>query len=79
MALTPAAREKLNSTVNYAFAEVAVLGPGQVRDRMVDALDHQLLTLTLRLHNGNQSRTAQFLGMNRNTLKKRMRVLGFAA
>lgn len=35
-------------------------------------VEKPLIELALRAHNGNQLRTAEMLGINRNTLKKKM-------
>jgi len=74
--MSPEATGKIQRAVTYAFAEVSVGRAGQVRDAMIDALDQHLITLALRLHDGNRSRAAVFLGINRNTLLKRIRQLG---
>lgn len=76
MALTPLAVEKMNQAVTYAYAEVGGFAHGRIRNVMIDALDAQLLRLTLSLHAGNQVQTAKALGINRNTLRKRMKRCG---
>lgn len=77
--MSPDASTKIRTAVTYAFAEVSVGRAGEVRDAMIDALDRQLIALALRLHDGNRSRAAVFLGINRNTLLKRIRALGLDA
>ncbi|MFK8137353.1 MAG: helix-turn-helix domain-containing protein [Bdellovibrionales bacterium] len=39
---------------------------------VMEQVEKPLIELALRAHNGNQVRTAQALGINRNTLKKKM-------
>lgn len=39
---------------------------------VMEQVEKPLIELALRSHNGNQVRTAQALGINRNTLKKKM-------
>lgn len=45
-------------------------------DRVLQEMERPLLSLTLGLCNGNQLRAAELLGLNRNTLRKKMRELG---
>lgn len=40
--------------------------------RILREIEHPLLELALKECNGNQSHTAKMLGINRNTLKKKM-------
>ncbi len=40
--------------------------------RILHEVEHPLLELTLQQCDGNQSRAARMLGINRNTLKKKM-------
>lgn len=41
-------------------------------DVVIEQVEKPLLELALRAYNGNQVRTAQMLGINRNTLKKKI-------
>lgn len=41
-------------------------------DLVIEQVERPLIELALRAHNGNQVRTAQLLGINRNTLKKKI-------
>ena len=74
--MSPEASTKIRTAVTYAFAEVSVSRAGAVRDAMIDALDSQLITLALRINQGNRLQAARLLGLNRNTLLKRIRQLG---
>ena len=74
--MSPEASTKIRTAVTYAFAEVSVGRAGQVRDAMIDALDSHLITLALRINQGNRLQAARLLGLNRNTLLKRIRQLG---
>lgn len=58
------------------FAEHgAALPPPGVYDRIVREVEKPLIVLTLAATRGNQIRAAQVLGVNRNTLRKKMREL----
>jgi Fis family transcriptional regulator len=39
---------------------------------VLEQVERPLIELALRVHNGNQVKTAQMLGINRNTLKKKI-------
>lgn len=41
-------------------------------DVVMEQVEKPLIELTLKAHNGNQVKTAAALGINRNTLKKKM-------
>ena len=50
--------------------------PGTIYDMALAAMERPLFTALLRETGGNQLRTAQLLGINRNTLRKRLGDLG---
>ncbi len=66
--------EHLERAVASAFAEGAP-APG-LHERMVQALERPLLRAALVTSGGNQIRAAELLGLNRNTLRKRLHELG---
>lgn len=41
-------------------------------DLVIEQVEKPLLEIALRTHDGNQIRTAKFLGINRNTLRKKI-------
>ena len=49
--------------------------PVGLYDRVLREIEHPLITLTLGASNGNQVRAAEILGINRNTLRKKIREL----
>jgi DNA-binding NtrC family response regulator len=49
---------------------------GRLRDHFVACVERPLLELVLRRAGGNQVKAAEVLGINRNTLRKRIRELG---
>ncbi len=51
---------------------------GRLRDHFVACVERPLLELVLRRAGGNQVKAADLLGINRNTLRKRIRELGIA-
>jgi two-component system nitrogen regulation response regulator GlnG len=48
-------------------------------DRVLQEIERPLLTITLAECRGNQLRAAELLGLNRNTLRKKIRDLGLEA
>ncbi len=54
------------------------LEDGTLYDRVIAAVERPLIEAVLQRHAGNQLRTARALGLNRNTLKKRIDVLGIS-
>ena len=57
-------------------ADPAVLDSCALYDRVLAEVERPLIAAMLRRHGGNQLRAAKALGLNRNTLKKRMDSLG---
>jgi two-component system nitrogen regulation response regulator GlnG len=52
------------------------LPPAGLHDRVMQEVERPLIRLTLAATRGNQLRAAEVLGLNRNTLRKRIRDLG---
>ncbi|MDS4071794.1 MAG: helix-turn-helix domain-containing protein, partial [Defluviicoccus sp.] len=55
----------------------ALPAPG-LFDRVVREVERPLITLTLEATRGNQIKAAEVLGLNRNTLRKKIRELSIA-
>ncbi len=62
----------LRSVVN----EAAVLENGRLYRSVMARVELPLLRRALELAGGNQLKAARMLGINRNTLRKRLRLLG---
>jgi two-component system nitrogen regulation response regulator GlnG len=74
------ADESLGSAVDrhlkaYFSAHKDGLPPAGVYDRILREVERPLLSLTLSATRGNQIKAAQLLGLNRNTLRKKIREL----
>jgi two-component system nitrogen regulation response regulator GlnG len=76
----PAMGESLSGSVerhlrDYFNAHRDGLPPSGLYDRVLREFERPLLSLTLSATRGNQIRAAQLLGLNRNTLRKKLREL----
>lgn len=60
---------------SYFDAHEDGLPPGGLYDRVLKELERPLISMTLEATNGNQIKSAQVLGLNRNTLRKKIREL----
>ncbi|MBE7637324.1 nitrogen regulation protein NR(I) [Sneathiella sp. P13V-1] len=59
----------------YFAAHPGSLPPSGLYERVIREVERPLITLSLDATNGNQIRTAELLGLNRNTLRKKIREL----
>ena len=56
----------------YFSAHEGLLPGNGLYDRVIQEVERPLLRATLKLVNGNQKKAALILGMNRNTLRKKL-------
>jgi two-component system nitrogen regulation response regulator GlnG len=73
-------RESLSESVDrhlrdYFAAHGEALPPNGIYDRILQEIERPLLGITLEATKGNQIKAAQLLGLNRNTLRKKIREL----
>ena len=69
--------EELVDTFLPGFvSEAAALEAGRLYRTVMARVELPLLRRALELSGGNQLKAAQLLGINRNTLRKRLRLLG---
>ena len=59
-----------------ARSDPDALDDGSLYDRVIAEIERPLIRAILRRHGGNQLRAARALGLNRNTLRKRLDLLG---
>jgi two-component system, NtrC family, nitrogen regulation response regulator GlnG len=83
-ALAPEAAETLEQAVAQHLARYFVqfgseLPPAGLYDRILAEVERPLLAATLNAVRGNQLRAADLLGINRNTLRKKLSDLGVSA
>lgn len=66
----------VNATIPSVVREVAAEENGRVYRSVMARVELPLLRQALELSGGNQLKAARLLGINRNTLRKRLRLLG---
>ena len=62
--------------LRYLVPNLEVLGRGTLHRAVLSYVERLLLTIVLHEFRGNQVRTAEVLGINRNTLRKKIRDFG---
>ena len=78
---SPIEVESLSASVDhhirryFGALDGAVPPPG-LHARILREVEHPLIVATLEITRGNQVKAAEILGINRNTLRKRIRELG---
>jgi Fis family transcriptional regulator, factor for inversion stimulation protein len=60
-----------NSILNY-FKDLGEQAPSGLHDLFLQTVEKPLLEVVMARAENNQSRAAQWLGMNRNTLRKKL-------
>lgn len=71
--------EAVESHLQAYFAALGDLKPASgLYGQVLHEMERPLLTLALRACDGNQLKAAELLGLNRNTLRKKMTTLGLA-
>lgn len=69
----------VDAALPSVVSEVVTQKAGSVYRAVLARVERPLLRHVLLLSGGNQLRAARLLGLNRNTLRKRLRALGLAA
>ncbi|RDI27203.1 helix-turn-helix domain-containing protein [Pseudacidovorax intermedius] len=64
--------ECVKSSLEDYFRDLRGTEPDGLHDMLVRAVEKPLLEVVMERAEGNQSRAAQWLGLNRNTLRKKL-------
>jgi Fis family transcriptional regulator len=64
----------VTSSLQGYFRDLGTVEPSNVHAMMIDALEKPMLEVVMARANNNQSKAAQWLGLNRNTLRKKLQV-----
>ena len=62
----------VRSSVEQYFKDLGGAEPAALHDLFLGAAERPLLDVVLRQAQGNQSRAAEWLGINRNTLRRKL-------
>lgn len=62
----------VTSSLQGYFRDLGTVEPTNVYAMMIDALEKPMLEVVMARANNNQSKAAQWLGLNRNTLRKKL-------
>ncbi len=64
--------EAVRLSLESYFRDLRGTEPDSLHDMMVTVIEKPLLETVMHYAEGNQSRAAQWLGLNRNTLRKKL-------
>ncbi len=65
-------------SLNRYFKDLDGEAPSEIYDMVISAVERPLLAFILDRSEGNQTRAADMLGINRNTLRKKLREHGLS-
>ena len=63
----------INQSLDQYFKDLNGENPTNVYDMVVGLIEKPLLTYIMGITKGNQSKAAEILGLNRNTLRKKLK------
>ena len=70
--------EMIKTAVLQYFEELDGQEPGELFEMVMRQVEAPLLEVTMQQVDGNQTKAAQYLGINRGTLRKKLRAYGLA-
>ncbi len=76
MSTTPSLPESVRANIETYFSDLGESEPANMHDMLLRTVEKPLLEVVLARAGGNQSRAAQWLGLNRNTLRKKLQEHG---
>jgi Fis family transcriptional regulator len=68
----------MRRSLNRYFKDLDGETPSEIYNMVLGAMEKPLLAFILDRSEGNQTRAAEMLGINRNTLRKKMREYGLS-
>jgi len=69
-------RSAAYAAINNYFADLDGQAPGNLYDMMTGEVEQALFSIVMERTRGNQSKAAVILGINRSTLRKKLRLYG---
>ena len=74
----PNLQDRVRESMRVYFDDLGGSQPANLHDMLVKAVEKPLLEMVMTRAQNNQSRAAQWLGLNRNTLRKKLLEHGLA-
>jgi len=68
----PSLPDCVRANLDAYFADSGDTEPSNLHDMLIRAVEKPLLEVVMARAHGNQSRAAKWLGLNRNTLRKKL-------
>lgn len=68
--------EAVTRSLEKYFREMDGMAPNAVYDMVIRAVERPMLEVVMRKADGNQLRASEMLGINRNTLRKKLQLHG---
>jgi Fis family transcriptional regulator, factor for inversion stimulation protein len=65
--------DDIDSILDQYFKDLAGQNPGNLYDLILTTVEKPLLLYIMNYAEGNQSKAAEILGLNRNTLRKKLK------
>ncbi len=63
----------VNASLDQYFKDLEGEHPTNIYDMVISIVEKPLLTYIMSISKGNQSKAAEILGLNRNTLRKKLK------
>ena len=76
MSSRPHLEHTIRQTLEQYFRDLDGEDPHSMHDMIVNAVEKPLLDVVMQRAEGNQSKAAQWLGINRNTLRRKLQEHG---
>ncbi len=68
----PSLNEAVSQNLERYFSDLSGETPNAVYDMVINAVERPMLEIVMRRAHGNQCRASEMLGINRNTLRKKL-------
>jgi Fis family transcriptional regulator, factor for inversion stimulation protein len=72
----PPIDEAVRASLEKYFHSLEGAQPGEVYDMVIKAVERPMLQMIMQRADGNQLRASEILGINRNTLRKKLKAHG---
>ncbi|UCE30788.1 MAG: DNA-binding transcriptional regulator Fis [Burkholderiales bacterium] len=76
MRAPPSIDEAVSTNLERYFSDLDGSEPSAIYDMVIRAVERPMLAIVMQHANGNQSRASEMLGINRNTLRKKLNQYG---